>query len=125
MKGYSPTAIGVLAMAQVQGGKIVYPDDIKRLAQFKTSPRDTREGYLNKLVKVDLLKAPEDKSVLSRYTLSEKGDWVVRMYAGGWAYADEQWSAGGMTLDAVTVEEIEGMGIVPSYVQNVEDLQES
>ena len=115
MKGYSTTVLNALRMAQQQGNGNIYPDDIKRLSEFATSPRTTREGYLGKLANDGLLTHPDDKAVSMRHTLTPKGAWVVQMYAGGWSYADEQWTRAtdNLTIDDVTAQELQSMGIVP------------
>jgi hypothetical protein len=128
MKSYSTNVLNVFTLASHLNNQHIYPDDLAQLDEYKTTPRDTREGYLNKLVKAGLLDAPEDKRKALCYKLNAKGDWVVRMYAGGWIYSDGTWTGFNTTLDQVTVDQITRLGVVPTIterVQKLEGLQES
>jgi predicted transcriptional regulator len=111
MKTYSEYVIDILDIAHANEG-IVQPTQLDGTATHGRTAHNSRVGYMNRLCKAKLLEKvgdPKDE----QYKLTKYGAWVQRMVAGGWSYENTQWSNGDITLDTVTADMCQSMGIAP------------
>ena len=112
VKNYTEKAVNILAIALLPGDGIITPEVMSLIPDYATTPRESRIGYLNRLVNEGLLEkvdAPE----LERKQITVKGEWVVQMNVGGWKFSESAWSNSGVTLDEDTAKECLSMGVVP------------